>query len=54
MTDLKALIAIGPRRSSDELPTWILRRDLRRTSRPPPDTRLSASDRAFLRDIGLA
>jgi hypothetical protein len=54
MTDLKALIAIGPQRSSYEFPSWIIRRDRRRASNPPSASPLSASDRAFLRDIGLA
>jgi hypothetical protein len=53
MTDLKALIAIGPKRSSYEFPSWILRRDHRRRHRPEPKSRLSADDREFLRDIGL-
>jgi hypothetical protein len=53
MTDLKALIAIGPQRSGFEFPMWILRRE-RRRSKPPQETKLSASDREFLRDIGLA
>ena len=59
MTDLKALIAIGPQRSGFEFPSWIVRRPAKAT--PPsrahaPAVRapLSASDEAFLRDIGLA
>ena len=59
MTDLKALIAIGPQRSGFEFPSWIVRRPAKSTPQsqaraPTASAPLTASDEAFLRDIGLA
>ena len=53
MTDLKALIAIGPQRLGFEFPSWIVRRERRRPSAPRVEPRLSEADREFMRDIGL-